>query len=177
MVLHSKSMVLGFLLIVLLLLPIAGASSEAGDIKEAELFKADDNPAGGENDLFTELSEKAELYNENFDEVPMLFKRLVASEEIALRIKLENGTMLYATAIMRGGKVGEFYSYETENDPNSKFGPTIIVETDEQTVRKVLDSDDPLREAVKSMNEGDLDVECKGFFRRTVLWAIKQLYS
>ena len=59
-------------------------------------------------------------------------------------------------------------------DPNSKFGPSITVETDEKTVRKVLDSKDPLKEAVKSMNEDSLKVETKGFFRNTVLWTLKQ---
>lgn len=173
----GKNKVLIVLLMALLLMPLAGAVSDSVNIKEAELFEASDDYVSGDTDLFNELSAKAELYNENFDEVPMLFKRLVASEEIAGKIELENGEMLYVTALMRGGKVGEFYSYDTPKDPNSKFGPSITVETDEETVRRILDSDDPFREAVKSMNEGDAEVECKGFFRKTVLWTIKQLYS
>ena len=103
-----------FLLIILLFVPIAGAVSDAGNIKEADLFKAPENSTA-ENDLFTELSVKAELYNQNFDKVPTILQRLVGSEEIARRIKLENGEMLYVTLLMRGGKVGDFYRYDTSD--------------------------------------------------------------
>jgi len=173
----GKNKFLAVLLMALLLMQVAGAVSDSGNIREAELFKAPDDAANGDNDLFSELSVDAELYNEHFDEVPMLFKRLVGSQEIALRIKQDDGDMLYATAIMRGGMVGEFYSYETPNDPNSKFGPSMTVETDEQTVRQILDSEDPFKKAVQSMDEGTLVVEVEGFFRKTVLWTIKQFYS
>ncbi|AKB60937.1 hypothetical protein MSMAS_0997 [Methanosarcina mazei S-6] len=118
-----------------------------------------------------------ELYNENFDNVPSLVQRLVGSEEIAGRIKLNNGEMLYVTLLMNGGKVGDFYRYDTPNDPNSKFGPTITVESDEDTIREILNSDDRLRKSVEKMNDGSLKVEIEGFFRKTVLWSIKQLYS
>ncbi len=130
-----------------------------------------------ENDLYTELSAQMGLYNENFDNVPSLVQRLVGSEEIAGKIELNNGEMLYVTLRMAGGKVNEFYSYDTPNDPNSKIGPTITVESDEETIREILESDDKLRKAVESMNEGSLNVEIEGFFRKTVLWSIKQLYS
>ncbi|AKB27911.1 hypothetical protein MSSAC_3287 [Methanosarcina siciliae C2J] len=164
------------LLVMLLLVSSAGAASGAGNITAAETFTTSIN-SSTENDLFSELSAQAELYNNNFDNVPSLVKRLVASEEIAGTIELENGEMLYVTALMRGGKVGEFYKYDTPNDPNSQLGPTIIVESDEETVRETLDSDDPLRKAVEQMNDGSLNVTVEGFFRKTVLWSIKQLYS
>lgn len=174
---HSKTRVLSFfLLIMLLFAPIAGAASNVTGIEKAELYKAPENSTT-ENDFFTELSEKAELYNQNFNEVPGILKRLVASEEISGKIKLDNGEMLYVTLLMRGGKIGEFYKHDTPNDPNSKFGPSIIVETDEKTIRKVLDAEEPLKETVKAMNEDSLKVETKGFFRSTVLWTLKELYK
>jgi len=173
---YWKNRAMGSLLVVLLLVYTAGAASGAGNITAAETFTTSIN-SSAENDLFSELSAQAELYNENFDKVPSLVKRLVASEEIAGKIELENGKMLYVTALMRGGKVGDFYKYDTPNDPNSQFGPTITVESDEETVREILESEDPLREAVEQMNEGSLDVTVEGFFRKTVLWSIKQLYS
>ncbi len=160
----------------LLFAPIAGAASSAGDIKKAEPYKAPENSTI-ENELFAELSTKAELYNNNSDEVPEVLKRFVASEEIAGKIKLESGEMLYVTILMRGGEIGDFYMYDTPNDPNSKFGPSITVETDEKTVRKVLDSKEPLKEAVKSMNDGSLKVETEGYFRGTVLWTLKKFYK
>ena len=173
----SKTKALSFfLLIVFLFVPIAGAASNAGEIRGADLFTTPDNSTGGK-DFFTELSKDVELYNQNFDKVPAILQRFVGSEEIAGRIKLENGEMLNVTLLMRSGKVGDFYKYDTSTDPNSAFGPSITVETDEQTVREILDSNDPLRKAVESMNEGSFNVETKGFFRKTALWTLKQLYS
>jgi hypothetical protein len=165
-----------FLLIILFFVPIAGAASNSASIREADIFKAPDNSAT-KNDLFTELSVKAELYNQNFDKVPIFLQRLVGSQQVGGKIKLDNGEMLYVTLIMRGGKVGEFYRYNTSTDPNSKFGPSIIVDTDEQTVRKILDSKDPLRETVTSMNEDSFKVKAEGFFLNAELWGFQQVFS
>lgn len=165
-----------FILIMLLIVPIAGAASDAGNIKKADLYEAPENSTT-ENSLFVELSAKAELYNTNFDKVPDVLQRLVASEEIAGKIKLENGEMLYVTLLMGGGKIRDFYSYETPNDPNSKFGPSITVETDEKTIQKVLDSKEPLKEAVKSMNDDSLKVETDGLFRNLMLSTLKTFYK
>lgn len=175
MVTFTKTKALNvFLLIVLLFVPIAGAVDPT--VMEAGLYKA---PEGSNlnNDLFSVLSVKTESYNQKFDEVPMLFQRLVGSEQIAGRIKLVNGEMLYVTFLMSGGKVMDFYRYDTIDDPYSKFEPSIIMETDEQTMRKILDSKDPLMEAVNGMNEGSFNVETEGFFRSATLWAIKEIYS
>lgn len=176
MVSCSKNRILSLFLTLLLLFQITGVASSAGDITPASTFTTSAN-SSTENDLYTELSAQMELYNDNFDNVPMLVQRLVGSEEIAAKIELNDGDMLYLTIRMAGGKVNDFYSYDTPNDPNSKIGPTITVESDEETVREILESDDQLRKAVESMNEGSLNVEIEGFFRKTVLWSIQQLYS
>ncbi|HII81572.1 MAG TPA: hypothetical protein HA261_14570 [Methanosarcina sp.] len=172
----SKYRILSLFLVVLLLAPVTGVASSAGNIIAADSFNTSIN-SSTENDLFTELSSQMKLYNENFDKVPSLVQRLVGSEEIAGRIELNNGEMLYVTLLMRSGKVGDFYRYDTPNDPDSKFGPSITVESDENTIREILDSDDSLRKAVEKMNEGSLTVEVEGFFRKTVLYCIQQLYS
>lgn len=160
----------------LLFVPTACAASNASDIKKVDLYKASGNFTT-ENSLFTELSTKAELYNNNFAKVPEVLKRLVASEEIAGKIKLEDGEMLYVTLLMRGGGIGDLRTYDIPNDPKSKFGPSITVETDEKTVRKVLDSKEPLKEAVKSMNDGSLKVETEGLFRNMMLVTLKEFYK
>lgn len=171
---HSKTRALSlFLLVMLLLIPIAGAVSNADNIKAANLYKAP-KTSTTETDLFSELSAKFELYNENFNKVPAVVKRLVASEEIAGKIQLDNGKMLYVTLQMKGAKVGDFYKYDTPEDPNSKFGPSITVETDEKTIRQVLDSKDPLEETIDCMNNESIKVETEGFFRKTALWTLKQ---
>ena len=84
--------------------------------------------------------------------------------------------MLYVTLLMGGGKIRDFYSYNTPNDPNSKFGPSITVETDEKTIQKVLGSKEPLKEAVKSMDDDSLKVETEGIFRNLMLSTLKTFY-
>lgn len=164
-----------FLLILLLFVPLANAESDEAGIKGADYFKAPEGSAD-KNDLFSVLSKNAELYNEHFDKVPSLVRRFVGSEEIKGEIELENGEMLYVTLLMQGGKIGDFYQYETSTDPNSKFGPTITIKTDEQTVRTILDSETPLKEAIKSMDAGTLNVEAKGMMKKATLFALKKSY-
>jgi len=51
------------------------------------------------------------------------------------------------------------------------------VETDEKTIQNVLDSKEPLKEAVKSMNDGSLKVETEGLFRNFMLSTLKTFYK
>ncbi|MGB9928831.1 MAG: hypothetical protein ACPK85_10540 [Methanosarcina sp.] len=164
-----------FLLILLLFVPLAGAEQDAANIKTADYYRAPES-AADENDLFSVLSRNAELYNEHFDKVPSLVRRFVGSKEIKGEIELENGEMLYVTLLTQGGRIGDFYRYETSTDPNSKFGPTITIKTDEQTVRTILDSKTPLKEAIKSMDAGTLNVEAKGMMNKATLFALKKSY-
>jgi hypothetical protein len=164
-----------FLLIILLSIPLTSATSSYSVIG-AELYKTPEN-FSFEKSLFTELSVKAEHYNQNLNKTPIILQRFVGSEQIDGKIKLENGSMLNVTLLMTGGKVRDFYSYGAPNDPDLVFEPSILVETDEQTVRKILDSEDPLREAVKGMNDNSFKVEPNGFFRKATLWTARQLYS
>lgn len=168
---------MALVLVSFFLVPLVGAASDSLSVTEASIYKAPDDAKklAEEGDLFSELAINAELYNEYSDEVPGLLKRFVGSEEIAVKIELENGEMLYATLVMRSGMVGDFYSYDTSKDPNLKLGPSMTVETDEETVRDILDSDDPYEEAVDSMNDESLSVECKGLFKKSVLWTIRHL--
>lgn len=163
-----------FLLILLVFVPLAGAS--ALTVREAEPYKAPAD-AFAKQDLFSVLCVKAELYNQQSDDIPMLLQKFVGSEQIVLRIKLDNGNMLYATVRMAGGKVIEFYRYDTPADPKSKFEPSIIVESNEQTVQRILSSSNPLKEAVNCLNEDSSRVEAKGIFLNAELWTLRQLYS
>lgn len=176
MVSCSRNRILSLFLTLFLLFQITGVASSAGDITPASTFTTSAN-SSPENDLYTELSAQMKIYNDNIDGVPLLVKRLVGSEEVAGKIELSNGEMLYVTARMAGGKVSEFYKYDTPSDPNSRFGPSITVESDETTIREILAAEDPLRKSVEKINDGSLTVDVEGFFRETVFKLIMQLYS
>lgn len=170
---RSKPRALSILLLVMLLLvPIASAASNAGNAKESNLYKAPKNYNTGD-DLFKELSTKAELYNQNFDKVPAIIKKLAGSEKILGNIKLDNGKMLYVTVTTNNGKIESFSNY----NPKSNFEPSITVETDEKTVRKIIDSNNPLKEVLKFMKKGSLKVETENCFKSTVLYSLETFYN
>lgn len=157
----------------LIMVPLAGAVSETSVTANAS--PAGPAPSAEEKgDLYSDLNVKVEHYNQNFDNVPMLVKRLVGSQEIEGKITQNDGSVLRITALMRGGKVGEFYKSDTKE---SRFGPSLTFESDEDTIRKIMSSKDPLRKTVRSIKDGKLKVECESFFRKSVLWAIEEIYS
>lgn len=174
----KRNMGLALILVSLLLIPLAGAATDSASVIGTPIYEApeDARKLAEEGDFFSELCINAELYNRNFDEMPVLLKQFVGSQDIAGQIKLENGTMLNITLSMRGAKVMDFYSYDTLKDPKLKLGASAVVETDEATVRKIMDSEEPFKEAVNYMNDGSLSVECEGMFRKAALWTIKKLY-
>lgn len=59
----------------LLFVPIAGAASNAGDIRKADLFEAPENSTA-DNDLFTELSEKPDFTTRISIKFPQFSKSL-----------------------------------------------------------------------------------------------------
>ncbi|MDD3042534.1 MAG: hypothetical protein PHW56_06245 [Methanosarcinaceae archaeon] len=173
----KRKLSLVLVLVSFLFIPLAGAGTDSASVIDAQIYEAPEEARklAEEGDLFGELCINAELYNENIKDVPGLLKRFVGSEEIAGQIELENGDMLYITLIMRSGMVSDFYSYETSSDPKLKLGPSMTVKTDEETIRDILDSEDPYQEAVDSMNDEALLIECKGLFKKSVLWTIKHI--
>lgn len=161
---HSKTRALSlFVLVILLFVPLAGAVSNTDGIKESHMhknidgvkeshmYKAPKNEAT-KSDLFEELKAKAELYNQNLDKVPAIVKKLIGSNEIVGKIKLNNGETLCVTVITNNGKETCMYDHAISN-------PSITVKTDENTVRKVLDSNHPFKEAFKSIKDGSVKVK------------------
>lgn len=167
---RSKPRALSILLLVMLLLvPIAGAVSNSGNIN-ANLYKAPKNHNTGD-DLFKELSTKAEPYNQNFDKVPSIVKKLVGSEDILVKIKLENGGTLSVAVTTNNGKIETFSKY----DSKSNFEPSIIVKTDEKIVRKVIDSKNPFMEVFKFMKNGSVKVDGESCFQKIVLHTLENM--
>lgn len=155
---RSKPRALSILLLVMLLLvPIAGAVSNSGNIN-ANLYKAPKNHNTGE-ELFEEMRANAELYNQYFDnnQIPRV-KMLVSgfSEDVLVKIKLEDGKTLSVTFTTNKGKINlETFSMD---DKNSKFKPSVTVKTNEETVREVLNSKD-LTEILKFIINGSIKAE------------------
>jgi hypothetical protein len=152
---HRKTTSLSFLfLIIFLFVPIAGAVSNVD--------KVSNNPDTGE-ELFEEMRENAELYNQYFDngQIPTV-KKLVSgiSEDILVKIKLDNGKTLSVTFTANKGKI-DLDTFSMDNE-KSKFKPSITVKTDEETVREVIDSKD-LTEILKFMTDGSIKMNTKSY--------------
>lgn len=152
---YSKITSLSFLLLIIFLfIPIAGAVSNAD--------KVSNNQDTGE-ELFEKMRGNAELYNQYFDtgQIPRV-KKLVSdvSEDVLVKIKLENGKTLSVTFTTNKGKI-DLDTFSMDNE-KSKFKPSITVKTDEETVREVLDSKD-LTEILKLMTNGSIKINTKSY--------------
>jgi hypothetical protein len=158
----------------LLLVPIASAASNAGNAKESNLYKAPKNHNTGE-ELFEEMRANAELYNQYFgnNQIPRV-KMLVSgfSEDVLVKIKLEDGKTLSVTFTTNKGKINlDTFSM---NDKNSKFKPSVTVKTNEETVREVLNSKD-LTEILKFVINGSIKAEGESYFQKTVLHKLEKV--
>lgn len=143
-------------LIIFLFVPIAGAVSNADKVSK--------NHDNGE-ELFEEMRANAELYNQYFDnnQIPRV-KMLVSgfSEDVLVKIKLEDGKTLSVTFTTNKGKIDlDTFSMD---DKNSKFKPSVTVKTDEETAREVLNSKD-LTEILKLMTDGSIKVDAESYIK------------
>jgi hypothetical protein len=154
---HSKIRSFSILvLIIFLFVPIAGAVSNADKVSK--------NHDNGE-ELFEEMRANAELYNQYFDnnQIPRV-KMLVSgfSEDVLVKIKLEDGKTLSVTFTTNKGKIDlDTFSMD---DKNSKFKPSVTVKTDEETAREVLNSKD-LTEILKLMTDGSIKVDAESYIK------------
>lgn len=162
---RSKTRALSLLvLIMFLLVPIAGAVSST-DPAPKKCTNGDE--------LFKKLSADAELYNKKFDKVPAIIKTLVDSHSALVKIKLDDGKILRIAVTTNDGKIETFSKY----NPKSKFNPSITVVTDEKTVRAVIDSTNPFKEAFKFLEKGCIKINGENCFIKVVFCTLEKYYG
>ncbi|WP_406657443.1 hypothetical protein V7O62_02505 [Methanolobus sp. ZRKC2] len=156
--------VLGILIAVILLLSTPVLATNGNTTGDSD---------SSSSDLYDALNEGVAMYNENLSIVPQLILTAGGNDVILIDIEMEDGSNLIIEAATNNGQITEF----TEVSSASEVDPTVEITTDEATAWAVLESDNPLRTFVESVDQGNSDVEVTGFIKNAALRALLMLYS
>ncbi len=120
-------------------------------------------------DLYSEIQKYVGYYNNGIDEVPDVVKKIAGNDVILLEITQNDNTNLKIKAVTKDGVITEFQKVSSRGG----IDPTVSVSTDETTLKSILHSNDPTGQLSHSLNNGNLDIECKGFLKKAAVSALK----
>lgn len=109
----------------------------------------------GESDLFNDMKPLVEVYNDNVGNVPLVTS-LIGEERINGQISLNDGSVL-SLAIMTA-EDAKITSFEEGEIPD----PTINAYSDEDTVRSIIISADPVATFQSALDNGAIRIEGVG---------------
>ncbi|WP_129582615.1 hypothetical protein [Methanolobus psychrotolerans] len=144
-----------------------GSGSNTGPSSNSGTTGSYNEPA--KTDLYSQMKRYTVYYNNGIDEVPDVVKKVAGNDVIVLEITKNDNTNLKIKAVTKDGLITEF----REVSSTSGIDPSVSVSADETTIRSILSSDDPTGQLSYSLNNGDLDIECKGFLKKAALAALK----
>ncbi|TGC09209.1 hypothetical protein CUN85_07540 [Methanolobus halotolerans] len=124
------------------------------------------------NNLYEELNQSVVRYNDGISDVPQLVITVAGNEVILIDIDMEDGSNLMIEAVTNNGMITSF----DEVSSAGEVEPTMVIETDEETARTIIDSDTPLRTSMNAIDQGDADVDVSGFIKNAALRALRVLY-
>lgn len=122
-------------------------------------------------DLYSQMERYTEYYNKGIDDVPDVVKKVAGNDVILLDISMNDGTVLKMKARTKDGMIVEFRKLSSGED----IDPSVTFTSDEGTIRAIFKSEDPLGHFAESLNQGSVDVKCKGFMKNAALSALKAL--
>jgi len=108
-----------------------------------------------DSDLFEDLKQQVDIYNQNVDEIPFI-KSLIGKERINCKISLDDETML--TIGIKTDKDAKVISLEK----GELSDPTIRAYTNESTVRNIMNSGDPVSAFQDALNTEGIKFEGVG---------------
>lgn len=117
-------------------------------------------------DLFSEMDLMVNEYNLNADSVPGPLKSLLGNEDILAAIDMNNGSTLALKIVTEDMFVTEFVAVDQDE---SDFTPSIIINTNEKTVRELLGSDDPVSDFLEAYDSGNIEIEAVSIVNKVTL--------
>ncbi|HOT06423.1 MAG: hypothetical protein A4E45_01302 [Methanosaeta sp. PtaB.Bin039] len=88
-------------------------------------------------------------YNTNIDQAPVILKTILGSEQVEIRVALDNGSLLdLGIETDMGSIISVSYSGIAD--------PSIAIETSEQTIDEVIGSPDPIGAFQQARDRGDI---------------------
>lgn|GEM_PF-1525467 len=119
-------------------------------------------------DLFTQMVEKINWYNNNTHLVPGFLKFLVGNSRVNLEIEMNDGSTMETYFVTQNAYVTEF---EKGRLPDA----TGKAKTREDTVRKILASEDPIKEIQNAIQAGEISYSGVGFFESFKVEVVKMV--
>ncbi len=110
-------------------------------------------------DIVEDLENSVNEYNANAEYVPSYLNSLLGNEVIKLVIVTDEGDERYIKAITEDAYITIF----EEVNEDAEFGATMIVGSNEATIRTLLSSSDPLSEFIAAKDNGEIVIEPVGF--------------
>ncbi len=120
------------------------------------------------SELFDLIDYNIVIYNQNLDLAPGVLKSLIGDEQILFVISLESGGELYAWGTTENAEFVEFEKLEALTDKE----PSLTVQSDDSTVRSIIESSSPMQEFNEAVKSGKITVEDAGLLQKIILWAI-----
>lgn len=117
-------------------------------------------------DLFSEMDLVVNEYNMNADSVPSPLQSLLGNEDILAVIDMNDGNALALKIVTEDMVVTEFVAVDLD-EPN--FSPSIIINTNEKTVRELLGSDDPVHDFLGAYDSDNIEIEAVSIVNKVTL--------
>ncbi len=110
----------------------------------------------GESDLFEDMKQQVDIYDQNVDKIPFV-KTFIGEERIRCEISLNNGTeeLILGITTDEDAKIRSFEKGEISD-------PMINASTNENTVRTIMNSDDPVSAFQDALDSGAITFEGVG---------------
>lgn len=109
-------------------------------------------------ELFNDLDRAVTEYNAYYEELPSSIQILLGNEEILAGILMNDGSELNVWLVTENGRVAEFEKAGDVKD----YDPTVIIATDEATVRSLINTTDPLSVYEEARSNGTLTIDPVG---------------
>jgi hypothetical protein len=118
------------------------------------------------SDLFTLMVEKKNWYNNNTHLVPGFIKNLVGNARINLDVEMKDGSVMKVYIVTENTYITEFEK-GTLNDATAK------AKTNEEVVRRIVASDNPVQEVQNAMKSGEISYNGVGFVENLKVEIVK----
>ncbi|AGB49856.1 hypothetical protein Metho_1663 [Methanomethylovorans hollandica DSM 15978] len=110
-------------------------------------------------ELFNDLDRSVTEYNAYYEELPGSIKVLLGNEGILAGIIMNDGSELNVWLVTENGRVTEFEKVKDVSD----YHPTVIIATDEDTVRNLITTTAPLTVYEEARASGAISIDPVSF--------------
>ncbi|SFM27923.1 hypothetical protein [Methanolobus profundi] len=145
----------------------SNSGSGSGSISSKEVAGAYTKPAS--TDLYSQMERYAGYYNAGINDVPDVVKKVAGDDVILLDIDMNDNSNLMIKVVTKDGLITEFRKLSSAEN----IDPTVTVTGNENAIRGILKNDDPVGYLGMALDNGSIDIECKGFLKKAALAGLK----